>query len=111
MPDIDDTARARLESRLIRWLEGEDASALGLPTDRQGRVRVVARFPRPIWGADLKRLGKLGLDVEGGAEVATGAFDRDALLVLAHDRAVHGVGPVGTASIPPNPSKPGFRED
>jgi hypothetical protein len=98
---LDDEARARLEERLVRWIEGEEAQPLGLLTDTRGRVRVVARFPEGVWDRDVERLTALGLDVENGDLVATGAFDREGLLALAHDRAVHGIGPVGRAFMSP----------
>jgi hypothetical protein len=111
MPAPDDDARVKLDPRLVRWLEGESAESVGLPTDSQGRVRVIVRFSEPPWDERVERLYALGVEVEGGEAVADGAVDAAALTALVRDETVAGVGPIQAARIPPNPARQLLPED
>jgi hypothetical protein len=91
--------RNKLEARLLRWLDGEEAAALGLPpappeAEGQSVARVFVLFDRPLAEPELATYAALGLAAETETEALPGLVTRAALASLAQDPRVRSVEPV-----------------
>jgi hypothetical protein len=98
-PGLTRAQRDKLEARLLRWLDGEDAAALGLPpappeAEDLPVARVFVLFDRPLEEHELATYAALGLVAETESEALPGLVTRAALASLARDPRVRSVEPV-----------------
>jgi len=91
--------RNKLEARLLRWLDGEEAAALGLPPappEAEGQLvaRVFVLLDRSLEERELATYAALGLVAETETEALPGLVTRAGLASLARDPRVRSVEPV-----------------
>ena len=94
---------AKVAVVLQRWLDGEDADALGLITSEPGTAKIYARLSEELDPARVDELLALGLDAEADMLVVPGIVTRAQLLAIIRQDDVIAANPVGHAP-PTNPT-------